>query len=212
MRCQLVYTLNALTLLQARENAEYAAVLGRADQSVADGVGCVWALRRWLGTDVERVTGLDLVAELCALCVQEQQSVYLLGARPGVAARAAIRLQSEHPGLQIAGVRDGFWRPDEELAVVHDVNTSGAALLLVALGQPRQEIFLDRYRERWTMRVAVGVGGCLDVLAGDLKRAPQWVQKIGMEWLYRLLQEPWRYRRIMQLPKFVWWVLTTKRG
>jgi N-acetylglucosaminyldiphosphoundecaprenol N-acetyl-beta-D-mannosaminyltransferase len=212
MPCQLIYTLNALTLLLAHDDPEYARVLARADQSVVDGVGCAWAFRRWTKKNAERVTGMDLIADLCAVCVLEQQSVFLLGARPGVARRAAEKLSGRFPGLKIAGVRDGFWTPAEEAGVLESIKASGAGLLLAALGQPRQEQFLNQYRERLTARVAVGVGGCLDVLAGDLRRAPLWIQHWGLEWLYRLAQEPGRIRRICRLPRFVLWVLFNKNA
>jgi len=207
MPCQTIYTINALTLLQAYEDSGYAEVLARADVAVADGVGAVWAVRRLTGRRVERVTGLDLIDDLCRICVREGRSVYLLGGRPGVAERAAESLRKRHATLRMAGARNGFWRPEEEQDVVQAVNRTEANLLLVALGQPRQEQFLDRYRQNLTARFAVGVGGSFDVLAGDVRRAPVWMQQAGLEWLFRLLQEPWRIRRVWRLPRFVWLVL-----
>ena len=211
MACQVIYTLNALTLLRAHDDPAYAAVLARADLSVADGVGCAWALRRWTGKRTERITGLELIDALCAQCVRDGSSVFLLGARPGVAPRAARNLSGRFPGLRLAGVRDGFWPGEQEADVVFEVNASGAGLLLVALGQPRQEEFLDRQRVQLHARLGVGVGGCFDILAGDLQRAPRWVRRLGLEWLFRLGQEPWRIRRMLSLPRFVFWVLFTKR-
>lgn len=210
MPCQLIYTLNALTLLQAHDRPAYAGVLARADLSVADGVGSAWALRRCTGRVVERITGLDLIETLCGVCEREGQSVFLLGARPGVAPRAAAALIARFPGLRLAGTRSGFWTAAEEPALVEALNASGAALLLVALGQPRQEEFLDQHRAELQARVGVGVGGCFDVLAGDVRRAPGWMQRGGLEWLFRLLQEPWRIARVLRLPRFVLWILLTK--
>lgn len=210
MACQVIYTLNALTLLKAHDDPAYAAVLGRADLSVVDGVGCAWALKRWTGKRVARVTGLELIDALCAQCAQAGLGVFLLGARPGVAERAAGHLCRKFPGLRVAGVLDGIWPVAQEAQAVAQVNASGAGLLLVALGQPRQEEFLDRQRENLQVRMGLGVGGCFDVLSGDLNPAPAWVRRAGWEWLFRLWQEPWRFRRVLSLPRFVFWVLSTK--
>lgn len=207
MACQLIYTLNALTLLLAYEDPAYAEVLARADVTLADGIGAVWAVRRLTGRRVERVTGVDLIGDLCRLCTVEGQSVFLLGGRPGVAERAAEKLRKSHPGLRIAGARDGFWRPEEEDEMIRAVNRAGADLLLVGLGQPRQEQFLDRQREQLAARLAMGVGGSFDVIAGNLRRAPLWMRRSGLEWLFRLGLEPWRIRRVWRLPGFVWRVL-----
>ncbi len=207
MACQTVVTVNALTLLAAFEDPDYAAVLARADVLLADGVGAVWALRRLTGRTTERTAGIDLADELCAVCAREDQSVYLLGGRPGVAERAGAALRAGHPGLRLAGARDGFWSPAEEAEVVEGVNAARADLLLVGLGQPAQERFLDRWRGRLTARLAVGVGGSLDVFAGDLRRAPAWMRRLGWEWLYRTLAQPWRLARVGRLPRFAWRVL-----
>jgi len=210
MACQTLYTLNALTLLIADERPDYAEVLRRADLVVADGVGVVWAIRKLTGLAVERVTGIDLIDDLCRVCCQEGQSVYLLGGKPGVAAAAGQRLLARFPGLRVVGARDGFWSPAEEHEVVAAINACQPGLLLVGLGQPRQEQFLDRHRDRLRARLAMGCGGSFDVLAGRVKRAPGWMRAAGLEWFFRLLQEPWRLRRVAQLPRFVWMILTMK--
>jgi N-acetylglucosaminyldiphosphoundecaprenol N-acetyl-beta-D-mannosaminyltransferase len=121
-------------------------------------------------------------------------------------------LEKRFPGLRLAGIKDGTWPVAQEAQVVAEVNASGAGLLLVALGQPRQEEFLDRQRGQLRARLGLGVGGCFDVLAGDLRPAPRWVRRAGWEWLFRLLQEPWRFKRVLSLPRFVLWVLSTHRG
>jgi len=209
--CQIIYTLNALTLLAAHDDPAYAAVLARADLAVADGVGCQWAVRRLTGRKPERITGLELIDSLCGLCTAEGQSVFLLGAKPGVAARAALGLQQRFPGLRVAGTHCGFWTAAEEERIVEEINHTAADLLLVGLGQPGQEMFLDRRRESLAARVAVGVGGSFDVLAGHLRRAPRWMGRIGLEWLFRLLQEPWRLPRVLRLFRFAWLILWRRR-
>jgi N-acetylglucosaminyldiphosphoundecaprenol N-acetyl-beta-D-mannosaminyltransferase len=208
--CQTVITVNALTLLTAFEDPGYAAALSRADVVLADGVGAVWAARRLTGRTPERTPGIELADELCAVCAREGQSVFLLGGQTGVAERAAVRLRARHPGLRVAGTRDGYWEPGEEAGVVEQVNRSGADLLLAGLGQPAQERFLDRWHGRLTARLAMGVGGSLDVFAGDVKRAPAWMRRLGLEWLYRTLVQPWRLARVRHLPRFAWRVLRAR--
>jgi N-acetylglucosaminyldiphosphoundecaprenol N-acetyl-beta-D-mannosaminyltransferase len=210
MACQTIYSINAITLLLAHENQAYAEVLERADLSLADGVGAVWAITRLTGQKPERVPGVDLILDLVRICTTEKQSVFFLGSKPGVAQRCVEQLKHRFPELKIAGIRDGYFAPETEQDMVATINASKAGLLLVGLGQPAQEYFLDTYHDRLQTRIAMGVGGSFDVLSGDLKRAPRWMQRFGLEWLFRLLQEPRRLRPILQLPRFVWLVLMTK--
>ncbi len=210
MDCFIIYTLSALSFLEAYRNRAFTEAIAKANMLLADGVGTVWGYKQLLRMAPERITGIDFIDELCRLCVTHGQSVYGLGGAPGVSIRALAALQQRFPGLQVAGGRDGFWTQAEEEAVVEAVNQSGAAVLLVALGQPRQEMFLNRYRRCLKVKVAMGVGGSLDVLAGRVKRAPRWLQRLGLEWLVRLLQEPCRWRRMLGLPHFVYLVLRAK--
>jgi N-acetylglucosaminyldiphosphoundecaprenol N-acetyl-beta-D-mannosaminyltransferase len=209
--CQAIYTVSALTLLEAYEDPAYAAVLSRADLLTADGVGAVWAVHRLTGLRPERVPGVDLMFTLVGVCAAEGQSVFLLGGRPGVAERAGQKFKERFPELTVAGWADGYWEPETEPALIARINQLRPGLLLVGLGQPAQERFIDRHRQALTARVALGVGGSLDVAAGDLKRAPAWMRGAGLEWLYRTWQEPWRWRRLGRLPKFIWRVWRTPR-
>jgi N-acetylglucosaminyldiphosphoundecaprenol N-acetyl-beta-D-mannosaminyltransferase len=213
MSCQTIYTLNALTLLLAYQDTRYASVVARADMTLADGVGCLWACRKLRHTVPEKVSGMDLILALCSVCVAEQRSVFLYGAKPGVAEQAAKNLQQRFPGLIIAGTEHGYQGTDFEDLMVDKINRSQASLLLVALGQPRQEIWIDRWQEKLQVRMAVGVGGCLDVLAGRVVRAPHWMQRMGCEWLFRMLQEPWRWTKLGSLIRFVWlvWMIWPKQ-
>jgi N-acetylglucosaminyldiphosphoundecaprenol N-acetyl-beta-D-mannosaminyltransferase len=208
----MIYTINALTLLLADENEAFAGVLARADMAVADGVGAAWAVRKLTGRAAERVAGVDLIIDLCRIFRDEGQSVFLLGGRPGVAERAARQLQRQMPGLAVAGSRDGFWAEAEEESVVQAINLARPGLLLAGLGQPQQEFFLDRHRDQLAVRVAMGVGGSFDVIAGDQRRAPRWLQQLGLEWFYRMLQEPWRMQRAARLPRFVWMIVKMKQA
>lgn len=212
MVCQTIYSINALTLLLAYENPAFAKILERADITLADGAGAVWALARMTGKKPEHVPGVDLIIDLVRVCAVEKQRVFLLGGRPGVARRCAEQLQHKFPELRVAGIRDGYWLPETERHVVAAINAAQADLLLVGLGQPAQEFFLDKYHQYLQVRVAMGVGGSFDVLSGDLKRAPRWMRGCGLEWLFRLLQDPRRLGIILRLPRFVCLVLRAKNN
>ena len=123
---------------------------------------------------------------------------------------AAVKMQEKYPGLVIAGSHHGYFKPEEEDAIVEEINRSGAEFLCVALGSPKQEEFVARHRDRLKVKAAIGVGGSLDVWAGTLKRAPEFYQKHGLEWLYRFVQEPARYKRMAALPAFMCKVMASK--
>ncbi len=129
------------------------------------------------------------------------------GLAPGVAEQAAARLVEQNPGLQIVGTYAGSPAPDEEDDIIARINASGADILFVAYGAPRQDIWIARNRERLNVQVAMGVGGTFDFIAGIVPRAPRWMRRIALEWLYRLYKQPWRWRRMLRLPRFVWAVI-----
>ncbi|MDR7386279.1 MAG: WecB/TagA/CpsF family glycosyltransferase, partial [Armatimonadota bacterium] len=153
----------------------------------------------------ERVPGVELMEALCERAARQGWPIFLLGGLPGVAEQAAAELRRRWPGLPVAGTHHGYFQV--EGAVVEAVARSGAALLFCGLGSPRQELWLSRHLDRLGVRVAMGVGGSLDVLAGRSARAPAWLRRVHLEWLYRLLREPRRWRRQLALPHFAWLVL-----
>lgn len=184
-----------------------------------DGMGVVWGARL-MGIDVpERVAGIDIFVKLLHLAVERQWSVFLLGARKEVVQATAARIQQDLPRLRIAGSHHGyFWDNEEE--VVDRIHASGADLLFVAITSPRKEQFIDRWRERLGVRFAMGVGGSFDVLAGKTRRAPTWMQNYGLEWLFRMAQEPKRMARryLVTNARFAWmlararWRMSSGRG
>jgi N-acetylglucosaminyldiphosphoundecaprenol N-acetyl-beta-D-mannosaminyltransferase len=191
----------------AQEDPDFMRVLHQADLCVADGVGLLFAAR-YLGQPLpERVTGSDGVPLIAQRAARDGWKLFLLGAAPGVAEKAAARLIDQNPGLQIVGTYAGSPAPEEENAIIARVNASGADILLVAYGAPGQDQWIARNRDRLNVRVAMGVGGTFDFVAGVIPRAPRWMQKVALEWLYRLYKQPWRWRRMMRLPHFVWAVL-----
>lgn len=190
-----VATPNPEMLVEAARNPELTQVLQHTALNIPDGVGLLWAAER-AGTPLaERVTGVDVMTDVCTSC---DGPVFLLGAWGDTAARAAAALQRMHPGLAVAGTYAGSPSPEEEQGIVGRINASGARLLFVAYGAPRQELWISRNLPKMPgVRVAMGVGGAFDFLAGKRRRAPVLLQKLGVEWLWRLIQEPLRLRRIL---------------
>jgi len=202
-----IMTLNPEFLYRAQSDQELLELCRRADIVTADGVGIVWACRVAGQPVPERVTGIDLMLRLAERAAAENWSVYLFGAAPGVAAEAADRLSRDFPGLRIAGARHGYFQEDEEDRIADDIKKVRPDLLFVALGAPKQEIWIDRNFGKFGAGVAVGVGGSFDVLAGRVRRAPRWVRQLHLEWLSRLLLDPTRWRRQLILPLFAWTVI-----
>jgi N-acetylglucosaminyldiphosphoundecaprenol N-acetyl-beta-D-mannosaminyltransferase len=204
-----IVTINTEMVVAAHAEASFAEVLNSADLNVADGVGVMLAARL-LGHPLrERVTGSDSIYQLAAHCAQLGYRLFLLGAAPGVAEVAAERLIAANPDLEVAGVYAGSPLPEDEDDIIARVQAVEPELLLVAYGVPAEEKWIARNRQRLGVPVMVGVGGTFDFVAGVTRRAPHLMRRWGLEWLYRLLQEPWRWRRQLVLPKFL--VLVAKQ-
>lgn len=201
--CSMVFTPNSEILLESIKSRELEAALNGGQLVIPDGIGVVIA-SKFYGTPVkERVAGIDLMLRLMEIADSRGKSIYILGGKPGVAEEAAIRLTERYGGLRIAGARDGYFGAEEEARIINEINGSNADILLVALGAPKQERFIYNNRNSLKVSIAMGVGGSVDILAGRAKRAPEFYRKAGLEWLYRLMKEPWRIGRMMRLPKFI---------
>ncbi|HEX7039254.1 MAG TPA: WecB/TagA/CpsF family glycosyltransferase [Trueperaceae bacterium] len=206
---RLVVTLNPEIVVRSRRDEALAQAIRRADLVVADGVGVAWAARRQGIALPGRVPGVDLVQRVLELGGGEV-TVFLLGARPGVA-EAAGREVARRYGTRVAGAHHGYFGgPEETAAVVRAVRESGAGLLLAGLGE-RQETFLHRHAAELGAAVMMGVGGTLDVLAGHARRMPRWTSRLGLEWLFRVALDPRRWRRAPRLWRFALLVLR-RRG
>lgn len=221
-----IITANTLMLLAAERDAELQGVIEGAALVTAESSGlrlAGWRMRRPFPSVIP---GIDLFVELCAAAAADRHPIFLLGARPGVAEAVARVLLNRFPGLAIAGTHHGYFqRPphptlplegggtqggggSEEDSVIRRIRESGAVYCFVALTVPGQEKWIARHLQELKIPVVMGVGGSFDVLSGRLSRAPQWMQKAGLEWAYRFYQEPWRWTRIAQLPVFAWKILT----
>jgi N-acetylglucosaminyldiphosphoundecaprenol N-acetyl-beta-D-mannosaminyltransferase len=191
--------LNVAKFVNMRRDPVLRADVAGSDLVGIDGMGIVLAAR-WLGLPVrERVAGIDLFKELMRVCAEENFRPFLLGAAPQVLGKAATAIQAEFPTIAFAGLRDGYFRPEQESEVVDEIVRSGAHCLFIGMPTPRKERFLAQYRGRLGVPFIMGVGGTFDVVAGHVSRAPKLMQSMGMEWLYRVYQEPrrmwWRYAR-----------------
>lgn len=207
-----VVTADATLVDRASREPELDAIVRKATLVTPDGAGALFAARLLGAPFPERVAGADLTVEVCREASRRGMPVYFVGARPGIAERAAARLTERLPDLKVAGVRDGYYDASDEEGVVTEVAESGARILFVGLGVPRQEQFIDRNRERLGVGVAIGIGGTLDVLSGEVARAPAWMQRAGLEWLWRVIQDPRRLPRLAALPRFFLRVLAYAVG
>lgn len=195
-----IYTPNSEIILYASENEEFLPVVNSADLIIPDGIGVVYGAKILKKPLPERVAGFDLVCCMFEEMAKKGKSVFLLGAKPGVADTAAENLKKKHPGLVIAGTHDGYFK--EDAPVIDAINASGADFLMVCLGFPKQEQWINNNRDKLKVKLAIGAGGCLDVFAGTVLRAPEFYCKHGIEWLYRLIKQPSRFVRMLALPKF----------
>jgi N-acetylglucosaminyldiphosphoundecaprenol N-acetyl-beta-D-mannosaminyltransferase len=203
----LVVTLGTEMVVYARRDERFRAVVNASALSLCDTVGVKYAARLQ-GVDVpERVSGVELIDPLCAAFAAQGTPVYFLGGKDDTAERAAATLRLRHPALIIAGARDGYFAANEEAAIAAEIRRSGARALFAGLGSPRQEIFISERAEEAGCAVGIGVGGSFDVLAGNVRRAPASWRRLNLEWLYRLVREPRRWRRQLALPYFVWLAL-----
>lgn len=197
-----IITANPIMVMKGLEEPDFMAVLRRAEMIVPDGAGVVWAAR-YAGEPVaERVAGFDLMHELLQAGEQYGWRVFLLGTTSEVVAEAAERLQRRFPGVTIVGYRDGYFGPEQDDEVVAEVRGASPDLLFVARDANTQDPWLDRYKSDLGVPVMMGVGGTFDIVAGRLKRAPKLFQKLRLEWFYRLIMQPTRYRRMLALPRF----------
>ena len=206
-----VVTANAEIIMMAQDDPEYKQLLTEsADLVLPDGAGTVWA-GNYLGYTIpERVAGYDLYLRLLEEAAKNGIPVYFFGGKPGIAEEAAEEGKRRWPGLKVADCRNGYFSAEEEPEILDGINRSGAAIFFAALGAPKQEKWLAKYREKLKPCLLMGIGGSFDVLAGKMQRAPKWMQDAKLEWLFRLMKQPSRFGRMLALPKFVFAVREEK--
>ena len=208
----IICTPNPEIVMEATKDSKLMNILNAADLVVPDGVGVVWASKFNKVKIPERVAGYDLCQTVFSKMSQKGKTVYFFGGAPGVAAKAAEKMKAAYPGLKIVGTRNGYFTSAEEKDIIREIKSLSPDLLLVGLGAPKQEKWIYENLRFTGAKVAIGVGGSFDVMAGNIKRAPKIFQKLGLEWFYRLLCQPTRIKRMMRLPVFAVKVLFSKKG
>jgi N-acetylglucosaminyldiphosphoundecaprenol N-acetyl-beta-D-mannosaminyltransferase len=199
----IVVTLGVEMVMYAQRNRRFRDLVARSALSLCDTIGILLASRLQGGPLRERVTGIDLIDPLAhRSAAGGDVRLFLFGGAPGVAERAAAALRANHPGLGVAGTRNGYFNAGESAGIAAAIAASRANVVLVGLGSPKQEYWLEEYLGATGAGVGIGVGGAFDVLAGTVPRAPRLLQRVGLEWLYRLIREPSRWRRQLALPQF----------
>ncbi len=203
-----VYTPNPEIVMAAIKDETFMQALNRGDLVLPDGIGVVMASKLLKGGIKERVAGFDTTMTLLSEIKDKDYKVFFLGAAPDVAKKAKKNIENKFAGINIVGVHDGYFKNDDE--VIPLINESGADVVLVGLGAPKQEIFIDKHFDEVHAKTFIGCGGSLDVMAGVVKRAPDFFIKLHLEWFYRLLKQPSRFIRTLQLPLFLLKVLGKK--
>jgi N-acetylglucosaminyldiphosphoundecaprenol N-acetyl-beta-D-mannosaminyltransferase len=205
-----IVTVNPEFVMTAQSDAKFRSIINSSSLALPDGVGVWWAGRH-LGRPLpDRIPGVDLVEQLAALSTNRGYRLFFLGAMPGVADKAVEVLRERYPGMAVAGTFVGSPRREEEAAIVERIRVTRPHVLFVAYGAPAQDHWIARNMDRLEVPVCIGVGGSFDYIAGVHPRAPGWMRRLGLEWLHRLITQPWRWRRMMALPRFAWQVLWSR--
>ncbi len=211
--CQIAqFGVNSATINDIVRNKDFRITIENADLVHIDGMSVVWALRSF-GFDIpERVATPDLADDVLAMADRGRMSVFLFGAREDILSLCRQNIEEKYPGLLIVGCRNGYYRPDEEKEINKMINNASPDILLLGMSSPKKELFYDSYRHKLDARYILGVGGYFDIMSGLIRRAPQWMQNAGLEWLFRLLQEPRRLwkRYLIGIFQFFWLVIKEK--
>lgn len=202
-----VFTPNSEIIMAAYRDSGFCDILNRSDLLTADGIGVVYASRILKKPITERAAGYDTACRVLEKIDGDKHKLFLFGGKPGVAEKACENIKKLYPNVNICGMQNGYFKPEDEEEILAKINDSGADLLFVCLGAPKQEKWIDKYKSRLKVKAAMGIGGSLDVFAGTAERAPEFFCNHGLEWLYRLYKEPQRIGRMMDLPKFALTVL-----
>lgn len=205
-----VIAVNPEKVVKAQQDPELLMQLNSAGLLIPDGIGVVIAARILESAQMERVPGSELMPAICARAAEKGYRIFLFGADPEVNRKARDILTQKYPGVLIVGNRDGYVTEEDMPSLIDEINASGAEILFIALGSPKQELWMEKYLDRTNVKVCQGVGGTFDVIAGKVRRAPLVFRKIHLEWLYRLLSNPRRMLRQTALPKFIAAVLKYK--
>jgi N-acetylglucosaminyldiphosphoundecaprenol N-acetyl-beta-D-mannosaminyltransferase len=195
-------TADASMVVLARSDLELAEIVDQADLVTPDGAGILWAARKLRVPIADKVSGVDLVGQVSRLSAEKGYRLYFLGAGPGVAEEAARNLGDRFPGAAIVGTHDGYFNAEQESEILGQIRQAKPDVLFVAMGIPKQEKWIRRHKDELGVPVSIGIGGSFDVYSGRVRRAPDWFQRNGLEWLFRLCANPRKISKVMTLPKF----------
>lgn len=197
-----VFTPNSEIIMAAYRDPEFCNLLNSSDLLTADGIGVVYASKIVKNPIAERAAGYDIACRTLEKLAKLGGSLYLFGSKPGVAELAAANIESRYSGVKVVGMSDGYFDEDKEKTIIEDIKSTKPDLLFVCLGAPKQERWISAHKAELGAKVCMGIGGSLDVFAGTVKRAPEFYTKHGIEWLYRLMKQPSRFVRMLDLPRF----------
>lgn len=202
-KMHLICTPNPEMLMTAQNDEEFKRILNSSELNIPDGTGIVWAAEKLGNPLKERVAGFDFIHRIFELGKDKNISFYFLGSKPGVAETASKKIEEKYPGIKVVGTNDGYFSVEEEKRVIKEINSKKPDVLLVAMGAPKQERFINKYKDKLNCKIAIGVGGCFDVISGNVKRAPKLFIKLRLEWLYRGLTDFRRLKRLGAIPRFM---------
>lgn len=207
----LVVTPNPEIVMRAQDNEEFKSIINNAALVIPDGIGIIKA-GNILGTPLkERVAGYDLICNLFEEAKDGSISFYFWGSKPGIAEKAKEKIKEKYPKLNVLGAHTGYFNEEEEKAIIQEIKELKPDVLLVGLGAPKQEIIINKCINEKIFKIGIGCGGSIDVISGEVKRAPKIFIKLHLEWFYRLLKQPTRLKRMMVLPKFIKEVKKSKK-
>jgi len=209
---QIIFSVNPEKIMRARKDPELLSALREADYLIPDGIGAVLGARILFKEKANRITGIALMDLWLQTAQRKKYRIFIFGARPAVNSGAAIEIRKKYPSLELVGHSHGYIEEGFYNRIIGQINDLETDILFVGLGSPKQEKWIHRHKESLRVKICMGVGGSLDVMAGRVKRAPQFFQRTGLEWLYRLIQEPRKYRRQHFLPQFAFELLKKKLG
>lgn len=207
---KIIVTPNPEFVMRAQKDEKFKNLINNADLSIPDGIGIVYASKLTNNKMNERVAGYDFTKNILEKASDTGHKIFILGAKPGVAKKAANNIKKQFPGVNIVGTHHGYFKSEEDEKIIKIINQARPDYLILGLGVPRQEFFMEKYKDKIKAKVAIGNGGSIDVFAGNVKRAPKIYQKLGLEWFYRLVKQPSRFGRMLNIPKFMFKVIVTK--
>lgn len=205
-----IVAINPEKVLKARKDDALKSILNSATYQIPDGIGIIYASKIKKGNIKSRITGIDCMDMLCNLANTENYKIFMYGAKEEVITKAKENLEKKYPNIKIVGTIDGYEKDNEK--IIKTINNSKADIIFVALGSPKQENWIISNMDKLNVKIYQGVGGSFDVISGNIKRAPEWMQKSGLEWLYRLIKEPKRIFRQIKLIKFLFLILFNKNN